>query len=140
MSLLCFVDPALAGRELGPWHMVPWAASAPVAGAALAVLAWYFIRLGRPDVPRERRVVRRLSVAFASATVVALVVGMRVIHPHENRRGFALAWIAVPLASLACLLLALLDVMLTTRRGLAEFRALRREAFGGDGRKDASNG
>lgn len=137
MSLLAEVDPALVGRELGPWFMAPWWLSGPIAVAAICALAWYFRRLGAPDVPRERRAVRRLSIAFAMVAVVALVVGLTVIHPHENRRGFALAWLAVSLACAVCLLLALLDVMLTTRRGLAEFRALRRETFGGAGKGDS---
>jgi len=141
MTLLGAIDPALAGRELGPWHMVPWWASGPVAVACLAALGWYFRRLGSGDVPRERRVVRRFSILFAMVAVVALVVGLTVIHPHENRRGFALAWLAVSIASMACLMLAVFDVFLTTRRGLAEFRALRREAFGGRGPgKDAADG
>lgn len=133
------LDPALVGRELGPWYMVPWWASAPVAVVCLVLLAWYFRRLGGAEVPRERRLVRRFSILFAAVTVVALVVGLTVIHPHENRRGFALAWLAVSIASMACLLLAVLDVFLTTRRGVAEFRALRRETFGG-GRKDPGHG
>lgn len=141
LLLLGAIDPALAGRELGPWHMVPWWASGPVAVACLAALGWYFRRLGRAEVPRERRLVRRFSILFAAVTVLALVVGLTVIHPHENRRGFALAWLAVSIASMACLLLAVLDVFLTTRRGIVEFRALHREAFGGRGaRKDASDG
>jgi len=139
MTLLAAIDPALEGRELGPWYMVPWWASAPVAIACLVLLAWYFRRLGGADVPRERRVVRRFSILFAAVTVMALVVGLTVIHPHENRRGFALAWLAVALASTACLVLALLDVLLTTRRGVAEFRALRRETLGGGG-KDSAHG
>jgi len=139
MILLAAIDPALQGRELGPWHMVPWWASAPVAIASLAVLAWYFRRLGGAEVPRERRTVRRLSILFAAVAIVALVVGLTVIHPHENRRGFALAWLAVALASSSCLVLALLDILLTARRGVAEFRALRRETLGGRG-KDSANG
>jgi hypothetical protein len=64
------VDPALAGRDLGPWFMLPWWISIPLAVLLAVALVWYFMRLGRPGVPRGRRWLRRASVVLALAVNV----------------------------------------------------------------------
>lgn len=125
------LDPALVGRELGPWYMVPWWVSLPIAVAVGVALVWYFMRLGRGDVPAERRVVRRLSIVCALGALVPLVRALTFVHPHQDRVGFALAWSMTLLALCGCLLLAIIDFMLTARRGLREYRALRRTVLGG---------
>ncbi|MFM1823308.1 MAG: hypothetical protein RI967_1574 [Planctomycetota bacterium] len=130
------VDPALAGRELGPWTMVPAALSVPVAIVVGAVLVWYFVRLGRPEVPRARRLVRRMSIVCALAGLPALVRGLTFVHPHEDRAGWALAWSVTLLALVAWATLAVVDVILTLREGWREYRALRRETLGGRARAD----
>jgi len=122
-------DPALVGRELGPWMMVPWWVTVPPALVVGATLVWYFVRLGRAEVPRERRWIRRASIVFAGASLAPLVRGLTFAHPHEDRVGFAVAWSAVLFTLMPCLLLALVDVFLTTRRGLREFQELRRETL-----------
>ena len=137
--LMHAVDPALEGRELGPWFMVPWWISVPVAGIVGAIAVWYFIRLGRSEVPRERRWIRRISLLFVIASLAPLVRGLTFAHPHEDRSAFAVAWASVLMLVLASLVLAVVDVMLTARRGLHEFRELRRETLGGK-RKDGANG
>lgn len=136
LGLGTIIDPALEGRDLGPWFMVPWWISVPVAGAVGAVAMWYFIRLGRPDVPRERRWVRRISLVLVTAALIPLVRGLTFAHPHEDRSAFAVAWAMVLMLVLASLVLAVVDVMLTARRGLSEFRELRRETLGGKRRDD----
>ena len=125
------IDPALAGRELGPWFMVPWWISVPMAVALAAVLVWYFVRLGRGDVPRGRRWLRRASVVLAIAGLAPLVRALTFAHPHEDRVAFAVAWSSVLFVLVACLLLAVIDVLLVTHGGVREFRSLRRETLGG---------
>jgi hypothetical protein len=125
------IDPALVGRELGPWFMVPWWVSVPIAVVAGALLVWYFVRLGKSDVPWGRRWLRRASVVLAIAGLVPLVRGLTFAHPHEDRVGFAVAWSSVLLVMLACLVVAIVDVILVARGGVREYRALRRDTFGG---------
>lgn len=133
------VDPALEGRELGPWFMVPWWISLPAAGVIGAIAVWYFLRLGRAEVPRERRWIRRISLVLVIASLFPLVRALTFAHPHEDRSAFAVAWASVLMLVLASLVLAVVDVILTARRGLYEFRELRRETLGGK-RKDGANG
>ncbi|MEY3144025.1 MAG: hypothetical protein RLY21_2518 [Planctomycetota bacterium] len=125
------IDPALAGRELGPWFMVPWWISVPVAVLLAGLLVWYFIRLGRGDVPRGRRWLRRASVVLALVGLAPLVRALTFAHPHEDRVAFAVAWSSVLFVLIACLVLALVDVILVTRSGVREFRTLRRQTLGG---------
>lgn len=136
---LAEIDPALVGRELGPWLMVPWWISLPAGALVAGALVWYFVRLGRADVPRGRRWLRRGSVVVALAALAPLVRGLTFVHPHEDRVGFAVAWSLVLLAVVACLLLAIIDVILVTRTSVREYRVLRRETLGGkrDGAGDA---
>ena len=131
------IDPALAGRELGPWFMVPWWVSVPVAVTLAVVLIWYFIRLGRSDVPRGRRWLRRASVVLALVGLGPLVRALTFAHPHEDRVAFAVAWSSVLFVLIACLILAVIDVFLVTRSAVHEYRAMRRQTFGGKG---AANG
>lgn len=130
------IDPALVGRDLGEWTMVPAWISIPVALAVAGALVWYFARLGRPDVPRSRRWVRRASVVCALAGLPALVRALTFVHPHEDRAGWALAWSMALLALVAWATLAVVDLVLTARGGWHEYRALRREVFGGGKRAD----
>lgn len=123
------VDPALAGRELGPWTMVPAAVTVPAAIALAAVLAWYFARLGRADVPRGRRILRRASVACALVALVPLVRALTFVHPHEDRVGWAVSWSIVLFALAGWAFLAVVDFVLVARSGLREYDALRRETF-----------
>jgi hypothetical protein len=68
-GLLAAIDPALEGRELGPWTMISAWITLPVAIAVAGALVWYFVRLGRPDVPRGRRWLRRSSIVCALAAL-----------------------------------------------------------------------
>jgi hypothetical protein len=130
------VDPALAGRELGPWTMVPAAVTVPVAIVLAALLAWYFARLGRAEVPRGRRRLRRASIACALVALVPLVRALTFVHPHEDRVGWAVSWSIVLFALAGWATLAVVDFVLVARSGLREYDALRRETFGAprDGR------
>lgn len=119
------------GRELGPWFMVPPWASISVAAVALALLAWYFVRLGRSEVPAGRRRLRRASVVLLTLGLAPLVRALSFVHPHEDRIGFAVAWSSVLFVVIAALVLAVVDVVLVTRGGLREYREIRRDTFGG---------
>lgn len=130
------IDPALVGRELGEWTMVPAWVTVPLAVAAVAALLWYFVRLGRAEVPAARRRMRRVSIAVLLAATVPLVRALSFVHPHEDRAGWAFAWSIVLLATVACAVLALVDFALTARSGLREYRELRRETLGGKKRAD----
>lgn len=124
------VDPALAGRDLGPWTMVPASVSVPAAIALAALLAWYFVRLGRAGVPRGRRRLRRASIACAMVALFPLVRALTFVHPHEDRVGWAVAWSIVLFALTGWAFLAVVDFVLVARSGLREYDALRRETFG----------
>ena len=129
-STLSAVDPALAGRELGPWTMIPAVISVPVALLLAACLIWYFVRLGRGDVAPILRRVRRVGIVFALASIVPIVRALTFVHPHEDRAGWATAWAVAFLALLGWFLLALVDVAIVLRGGARDYRELRREVFG----------
>ncbi len=127
-----------SGRDLGPWFMVPWWITVPVAVVLAATLVWYFVRLGAEHVPTGRRWLRRASVVLAIAGLIPLVRALTFVHPHEDRVGFAVAWSSVLFVLLGCVVLALIDVILVAHSGVREFRSLRRETLGGK-RKGAAD-
>lgn len=136
MSVPQAIDPALVGRDLGPWTMVsPWL-TVPVATIVAGFLIWYFAALGRRGLPPPVRRVRRLGIAFALAGLVPLVRGLSFAHPHEDRVGWAVSWGLVVLALAPAALLALVDAALVARFGVRDLRALRRESLGGKARAD----
>lgn len=141
LSIVASVDPALEGRELGPWMMIPAVVSVPVALILAAILVWYFVRLGRGDVPAALRRVRRIGIGFALASILPLIRALTFVHPHEDRAGWAAAWAVASLALLAWFSLAVIDVVLVVRGGAREYRELRREVFGrprGNGADDGT--
>jgi hypothetical protein len=125
------MDPALTGRDLGPWHMIPALVSVPIACVLAITLLWYFARLGRSDVPVLQRRVRRTGIVFALAALVPLVRALTFVHPHEDRVAWATAWSVVLLALVLWFLLAIVDVILVLRGGIREYSELKREVFGG---------
>ena len=130
------VDPALVGRELGPWTMLsPWV-TVPSAVAIAGILVWYFAALSRRGLPRSVRRVRRIGIAFALAALVPLVRATSFVHPHEDRMGWAVAWGLVVVALAPAAFLAVVDAVLVTRAGVRDLRALRRETLGGRARAD----
>ncbi len=125
------MDPALAGRDLGPWHMIPALVSVPIACVLAITLLWYFARLGQSDVPVLQRRVRRTGIVFALAALVPLVRALTFVHPHEDRVAWATAWSVALLALVLWFLLAIIDVILVLRGGIREYSELKREVFGG---------
>ncbi len=126
------LDPALVGRELGHWHMVSAWLSVPMAIGIGALLLWYFVRLGRPSVPRGRRRLRRASIGFALVGLIPLLCGITFVHPHEQRFAWAASWALALLALLGWFSIALVDFLLVARSGLREYDELRRKAIGVD--------
>ncbi|MFM7261983.1 MAG: hypothetical protein ACKO3W_15445 [bacterium] len=139
-SILASIDPALEGKELGPWMMVPAVVSVPLAATLAAVLIWYFVRLGRGDVAPLLRRIRRLGIAFALASLVPFVRALTFVHPHEDRAGWATAWAVAFLALLGWFLLAVVDVVIVLRGGARDYRELRREVFGRPKENGANDG
>lgn len=131
MALVAEVDPALRGRELGSWFVLPAWFSVPFAILLAGVLCWYFVRLGHPHVPRAIRWVRRIGIVCALAAIGPLLRAVTFVHPHEERVEWATAWSLAILALFAWFMLAILDVILVLRGGLREYSDLRREVFGG---------
>ena len=125
------MDPALTGRDLGPWHMIPALVSVPIACVLAITLLWYFARLGKSDVPVLQRRVRRTGIVFALAALVPLVRALTFVHPHEDRVAWATAWSVALLAHVLWFLLAIVDVILVLRGGIREYSELKREVFGG---------
>ena len=125
------MDPALTGRDLGPWHMIPALVSVPIACVLAITLLWYFARLGKSDVPVLQRRVRRTGIVFALAALVPLVRALTFVHPHEDRVAWATAWSVALLALVLWFLLAIVDVILVLRGGIREYSELKREVFGG---------
>lgn len=97
----------LAAVHVSPWVTVPAAAS------LVCALAWYWLHLGRTDVPAGRRRIRRLSLLLALAALAATVVGMSFVDSAVHQTGYVVAWALVLLCVLAIMLAAAVDVFVS---------------------------
>ena len=79
---------------IGAAHL-HWAAVVPVGGVALLLLAWYWRRLGRPEVLSSRRRIRRASLVIMAAVVVLAVRGLIFVDPAVDGRAYAIIWTLV---------------------------------------------
>jgi MFS family permease len=95
---------------IGLTHL-PAAAVVPVACGLLALAAWYWTRLGDPQVPAGRRRLRRMSLGAAVAGVPAVAAGFAIVDPDERPVSYALVWAIASVAILAAVALAMLDAI-----------------------------
>jgi hypothetical protein len=58
-----------------------------------------------------------------------MVVALTFVHPHSNRVGWALAWTLASIALFVWFVCALVDIVLLTRNGWQEYRALQCESI-----------
>jgi hypothetical protein len=101
---------------------LPVLAVVPVACGLLALAAWYWTRLGDPQVPAGRRRLRRISLGAAVAGLPAVAAGFAIVDPDERPVPYAMVWAIALVAILAAVALAMLDAMAC----LAEWRIERR--------------
>lgn len=107
---------------------LPVIAVVPVACALLALAAWYWTRLGGPEVPPGRRRVRRMSLGAAVAGLPAVAAGFAIVDPDARPMQYAIVWAIALAAILAAVTLAMVDAfgclaeLREERRGLLEER------------------
>lgn len=89
-------------------HLSP-ALTVPIAIALSAVFVWYWIRLGRGDVPVSRRKIRRFSLAVMLIALPMFVRAASFVDPAIDKKPYVLAWTAATLMVLLVIVSALLD-------------------------------
>ena len=91
-------------------HLAPvW--SIPIAVALSAALVWYWVHLGRGDVPASRRKMRRFSLAIMLLSLPMFVRALSFADPQTDQRGYAIAWTSATFMVLIVIVTALLDAM-----------------------------
>lgn len=91
-------------------HLAP-AAGLAVAALLVGALALYWRRLGRPGVPRSRRLIRRLSIGIMLLAIAAMVRGTCFVDGATSPREYVVVWtIAVVLVGIV-ILTALVDAV-----------------------------
>jgi len=90
---------------------LPAAATVPLALALLAVVGWYWTRLGAAGVPPVRRRLRRASPACALAGLPAVAAGFSIVDPDVRPVPYAIVWTIALAALLAVVALAVVDTL-----------------------------
>ena len=83
----------------------------PVAVLIALFLLWYWMRMGREDVPTSRRVIRRCSIALMLASLPALVAALSLLDPHIHQRSWVIAWTVVAFLMMLIIASALVDAI-----------------------------
>jgi hypothetical protein len=94
----------------------------PLAAAVAAALVWYWIRLGRPGVPRARRRVRRLSVAAMLVSLPNFVRGLSWLDPEVDRAAYVVSWSLSMMIVLLVFFSGCLDLLVTLRLNRRQWR------------------
>lgn len=77
----------------------------------MAVLLWYWLRLGREGVPLSRRKLRRASVVLALLALPTLVAGFSFVDGDVEPRRYLVVWATAVLLVMLIVLTAVLDVI-----------------------------
>lgn len=87
----------------------------PIAVVISAALVWYWVRLGRSDVPVSRRKIRRFSLVIMLLSLPMFVRALSFVDPAVDKRPYVLAWTACTFMVLVVLATALLDAVNSLR-------------------------
>lgn len=91
--------------------LVPPVWSVLTALPVAALIIWYFLRLGRDDVPVSRRRVRRVSLIAVLATLPMLVRVFSFVDPEQQPTAFIIWWSLIFVMILLIVATALLDMV-----------------------------
>ena len=91
--------------------LVPPAITVPVTIVIALALIWYWVRLGRPEVPNTRRTIRRFTILVALMTLPIALNALSIINPQTSPRRFMVAWTVVVLLMIVLMLAAVVDMM-----------------------------
>jgi peptidoglycan/LPS O-acetylase OafA/YrhL len=124
-------------------HLLPYW-TIPAALASAAGLIWYWMQLGRPNVPVSRRRIRRISTAIMFLSLPLMVYGLSFADRITQPRQYIIAWTMAMFMMLIVIAIACLDginsLLLHQRQAHEEVtetarelrRALRRRAASRD--------
>lgn len=85
----------------------------PVAILLAGYLVWYWMRLGRDDVPASRRRLRRLSISFMLLALPNFVAGLSYIDANVNGAAYIVSWSLSILLMVIIFFTACADYLLT---------------------------
>lgn len=86
----------------------------PAALIVAAGLVWMWIRVGRQDLPKTIRVLRRTTIALSLLALPGLVRGLSFVNPSQTNQQlqYVLTWTGVMVMVLLILLVACIDLLL----------------------------
>lgn len=89
--------------------------SAPVAGVLAIAVLWYWIRLGRADIPISRRRIRRSSLAIILVTIPVLFGALSLIDPTVRGSAYVILWSVAMICLLLIVVTAVVDALNSMR-------------------------
>lgn len=110
-------------------HLSPFITIA-IAMLVLGWIIWYWIRLGRPHVPRSRRTLRRISLALMIILIPLLVAALSFLDPAQHQRPYIMTWTGAMVVIAILVIVAGLDAMNTMRIVQQQTHEELREAAG----------
>ena len=83
--------------------------------AAAAWILWYWVRLGRSDVPPSRRKLRRISLMLMLVLLPMLIGGLSIVDRQAEPNRYVMVWVLAMLVILMITATAGLDAMNSLR-------------------------
>ena len=95
-------------------HLQPFI-TIPPAALVFGWIVWYWIRLGRADVPMSRRKLRRLSLGLMALSLPMFVRALSFLDPNVQPQQYAYTWLMGMLMVILVIVIAGLDALNTVR-------------------------
>lgn len=89
--------------------------SLPVALILTAVLVWYWLQLGKREVPRSRRLIRRTSLVMSFLVLMTATIGVSFIDPRAHQTAYVVTWAIVIFLILLIMVTAVVDIFNSLR-------------------------
>lgn len=102
---------------------IPPVYSIPPAILVAAAVVWYWLRLGRADVPVSRRRIRRTSLAIMFVSLPVFVAALSVIDWNVRGSAYVITWSV----ALLCLLLIIVTAIMDALNNVRLLRAMQQE-------------
>ena len=110
-------------------HLSPFVTTS-IAAIVLGWIIWYWIRLGRLEVPASRRTLRRATLILIAVLLPIIVAALSFLDPAQHQRPYIMTWIGAMLVIAILVIVAGLDAVNTMRLVQQQTHEELREAAG----------
>ena len=93
--------------------ILPWVLTVPIAALIAIAIIWYWLALGKPDVPASRKRIRQTSLIVMLVSLPVLVRALSFVSHQANPSQFVIVWSMLLVLLLLLVITAIADAINT---------------------------